>query len=234
MSLSPSADCFNPPVNQQYGELFEISPFLLRTAELYINCCLWSALDRRREGNAKHYIINSCAWACAQHSSTSQSEPTWKQQLRGCSGARTAPRDGKGAAPGRWHREGDRESKPAVHEVNNIWLPSASFGWQLLMQDWQGRVGKLLGPEPESSSFGKRCEGSLLGVPQGIPMEWKVVPTKPPNFHVLCISSTPSCQSYGFLRLWDVLGLESAVAQLSQLLYSRVWQQLWRSRRCSH
>lgn len=39
-ALSPSTDCFKLPVKQQYGDILEISHFLLRTVNLYINCCL--------------------------------------------------------------------------------------------------------------------------------------------------------------------------------------------------
>lgn len=39
-ALSPSTDCFKLPVKQQYGDILEISHFLPRTVNLYINCCL--------------------------------------------------------------------------------------------------------------------------------------------------------------------------------------------------
>lgn len=148
-SLSPSTDCFKLPVKHQYGEILEISHFSLKTVNLYINCCLWSALralDRRRERNAKHYIINSSAWACASvHALHFRWKPTWKQHasdnqmmLRRQNYAR---REEKGIIASRWRSlegYGGKQTR-CEHEDTNIWLPSHSSGWQSVRQLHHGK-----------------------------------------------------------------------------------------------
>lgn len=156
VSLSPSADCLNPPVEQQYGERLEMSPFLPRAAELCMNCCLWRAFrawDRRRQGNAKHYILNSCAWACAQLRAHSETAAPGLLRSHNCS---------QGWRGNHARHRALRESHAAVSEGENIWLPSPSSAGS-----FEFRVEKLLSSEPKYS-FGKSSEGSLLGVPQGI------------------------------------------------------------------
>lgn len=134
VSRSPSPDCLNPPVKQQYGEALEIPQLLPRTAEPNINCCLWSAsgaLDRRREGNASIILLTPVPGRVLGTASHLTESPLGNNSSGGCSGGSTARRDGEGAVPGRWHGVGHGESKPGVSEGKNTWLPSRSSGWQL-------------------------------------------------------------------------------------------------------
>lgn len=131
VSQSPSPDCLNPSVKQQYGEALEIPQLLPRTAEPNINCCLWSAsgaLDRRREGNASIILLTPVPGRVLGTASHLTESPLGNNSSGGCSGGSTARRDGEGAVPGRWHGVGHGKGNQVSARVKTPGCPHPASG----------------------------------------------------------------------------------------------------------